>query len=74
MLKGPEFGKADIYIDGVLLETVDLYNATDIGPQIVVTQQNLPLDIHRVQVNCDGTQNVAATGAAVSWYALEVMR
>jgi|ERR1035437_356295 hypothetical protein len=74
MLKGPGFGKADIYIDGVLLETVDLYNATDIGPQRVVTQENIPLDIHRVQVVCDGTKNPAATGTAVSWYALEVMR
>jgi hypothetical protein len=74
MLKGPEFGKVDVYVDGVLLETVDLYNAADIGPQIVVTRQNMPLDIHRVQVNCNGTTNVAATGTAVSWYALEVMR
>jgi hypothetical protein len=74
MLKGPGFGKADIYIDGVLLETVDLYNATDIGPQIVVTQQSLPLDIHRVQAVCDGTKNASASGTAVSWYALEVMR
>ena len=74
MLQGPEFGKADIYIDGVLLETIDLYHATDIGPQIVLTRQNLPLDIHRIQVVCNGTKNAAATGAAASWYALEVMR
>jgi hypothetical protein len=40
----------------------------------VVTQENIPLDIHRVQVVCDGTKNPAATGTAVSWYALEVMR
>jgi hypothetical protein len=74
MLKGPEFGQAQIFVDGVELETIDLYNAADIGPQIVVAQQNMPLDIHRVQVVCAGTKNVAATGAAVSWYALEVMR
>lgn len=74
MLKGPEFGQADIYIDGVLLETVDLYTATDIGPQIVVAQQSMPLDFHRVKVVCDGTKNASAMGTAVSWYALEVMR
>lgn len=74
MLKGPGFGKADIYVDGVLLETVDFYHATDIGPQIVVAQLNLPLDFHRVLVRCDGTKNASASGTAVSWYALEVMR
>jgi len=74
MLKGTGFGQAGIYIDGVLLETVDLYNATDIGPQIVVTQQDMPLDFHRVKVICNGAKNASATGAAVSWYALEVMR
>jgi hypothetical protein len=74
MLKGPEFGQVDIYVDGVFLETIDLYNAADIGPQIVLTQTNMPLDIHRVQVLCDGTKNASASGAAVSWYALEVMR
>ena len=74
MLKGPGFGKCDLYVDGVLIQTIDLYHATDIGPQIVVTMQSLPLDIHRVQVISDGTKNVSATGTNVSWYALEVMR
>jgi hypothetical protein len=74
MLKGPEFGQVDLYIDGVLRTAIDLYSATDIGPQIVATYQSLPLDIHRVQVTCDDTKNSSATGTAVSWYALEVMR
>jgi hypothetical protein len=74
MLEGPEFGKADLYIDGVLAETINLYAATEMGPQIVATYQSLPLDIHDIKVICDGTQDPAATGAAVSWYALEVMR
>jgi hypothetical protein len=74
MPQGPEFGQAGLYIDGAMAETIDLYAATDKGPQIVATYQNLPLDIHRVKILCDGTKNAAATGAAVSWYALEVMR
>jgi hypothetical protein len=74
MLQGPEFGKCDLYIDGVLAETINLYAATNLGPQIVATYQSLPLDIHRVQVICDGTKDPAASGTAVSWYALEVMR
>jgi hypothetical protein len=74
LLRGPAFGKADLYIDGVMIQTLDLYNATDIGPQIVYCKTEMPLDIHRVKVICDGTKNSAATGTAVSWYALEVMR
>jgi hypothetical protein len=75
MLKGPEFGQVDVYVDGVLnTATLDLYNATDIGPQIVLNLQDLPLDIHRVKVIADGTKNASATGTSVSWYALEMMR
>jgi hypothetical protein len=74
MLQGPEFGECDLYLDGVFVETINLYHATDIGPQIVYAQTNLPLDFHRVQVVCDATKDPDATGYAVSWYALEVMR
>lgn len=74
MLQGPEYGKVDVYVDGVLLETLNLYSATELGPQIVLTQQSMTLDIHRVKVICDGTKDASATGTKVSWYALEVMR
>ena len=74
MLKGPTYGNIDLYIDGVLQTTIDLYNATDIGPQIVATYQSMPLDIHRVQIDCDGTKNSSASGTSVGWYALEAMR
>lgn len=75
MLKGPEFGQVDVYVDGVLnTAALDLYNAADIGPQIVLTVQSLSLDFHRVKVIADGTKNPDATDTKVSWYALEVMR
>jgi hypothetical protein len=74
MPTGPGFGQAVLTIDGVIAETLDLYAATELGSQIVATYQSLPLDIHRVQVTCAGTKNASATGTAVSWYALEVMR
>jgi hypothetical protein len=74
MLQGPEFGQFDLYLDGVFVATIDCYNVADIGPRMVYANTDVPLDIHRVQVVCDGTQNEAATGAKVSWYALEVMR
>ena len=74
MLQGPAFGKCDLYVDGVLVETIDLYNAANLGPQIVATLQSLPLDLHRVKVVCDATKNVSSSATNVSWYALEVMR
>jgi hypothetical protein len=57
MLKGPTFGYADVYLDGVYVETLELYANTALGPQMVLTYLDAPLDIHRVQVICDGTKN-----------------
>jgi hypothetical protein len=74
LLKGLEFGKCDLYIDGAFVVTIDCYNATDIGPQIVYTNASIPLDIHDVQVICDDAKNTSATGTAIGWYAIEVMR
>ena len=54
MLQGPEFGSADLYIDDVFVQTLNLYAATEKGPQIVYAQPSMPLDIHRVKVVCDG--------------------
>jgi hypothetical protein len=74
MLKGPGFGKADIYLDGALLQTVDCYAAANQGPQTVATQEGVPLDLHRVKAVVDGTMNAAATAPALSWTGLQVMR
>jgi hypothetical protein len=54
MLQGPEFGSADLYIDDVFVETLNLYAATEMGPQIVYAQPSMALDIHRVKMVCDG--------------------
>lgn len=82
LLQGPEYGQCQVYLDGNLVATtdggavttVDCYAAVDIGPQVVCTQQNVSLDIHRVKVVALGTKNVAASGAAIGWYSLQVMR
>lgn len=74
LMQGPEYGQAQVLLDGTLVATVDCYAATDNGPQIVTTQLSVPLDIHRVQVIALGTKNASATAATISWYALEVMR
>ncbi|QNI34539.1 hypothetical protein H7849_11950 [Alloacidobacterium dinghuense] len=77
LVNGPAMGKADVYLDDVLLTTVDCYAASpgiDAGVQIAVSQPNVSLDIHRVKVVVDATKNASSTGAAISWYGLQVMR
>jgi hypothetical protein len=74
MLQGPEFGQCQVLVDGVAVATLDLYAEVERGPQIVLTQQSMALDIHRVQVLALGTENGSSSGTGLSWYALEVMR
>jgi hypothetical protein len=74
MLKGPAFGKTDIYVDGALLQTVDCYAAVNQGPQIVLSKAGISLDFHRVKAVVDATQNAGATAPALSWAGLQVMR
>lgn len=74
LMSGPEFGICDISVDAVgVAGTFDCYAAEDIGPRMILSQ-NLPLDLHRVQVSVTATKNENATGAAISWHSLEVMR
>ncbi|MDR3723261.1 MAG: hypothetical protein P4K83_02075 [Terracidiphilus sp.] len=80
LMQGPEFGQCTVTLDGTQVNGVsgdaiiDCYAADDIGPQVAVFQQNVPLDFHRVQVNVGCTKNAAATGSAIAWHSLEVMR
>jgi hypothetical protein len=75
LVKGPAQGQCSISLDGTVIEaTVDCYAAGAAGPQCVCTEQNVPLDIHRVQVNVLGTKNEASTSADITWAWLQVMR
>lgn len=71
---GPNYGKADVYLDEVLLTTVDCYNAAAVGPQAVLTQLNVAIDIHRMKVSCDGTKNASSSATTIKWWGLQVMR
>ena len=74
LMQGPEYGQADVYLDDVLIQTVDCYAAADNGPQMLLLQQSVSLDIHRVKVIVDATKNASASAMNIGWYALEVMR
>jgi hypothetical protein len=71
---GPNYGQADVYLDDVLITTVDCYNAAAVGPAAVLTQLNVPVDLHRVKVSCDGTKNGASSATTIKWWGLQVMR
>jgi hypothetical protein len=73
LLTGPAFGKADVYLDEVLLSTVDCYAAAN-ATAMILSEPAVSLDIHRVTVSCDGTKNGASTGTTITWFGLQVMR
>jgi hypothetical protein len=75
LMGGPEFGQCEVFLDAVQVGgTIDCYEPEDIGPKMVLMDQNVNLDIHRVQVNVLGTKNASASAATISWHSLEVMR
>ncbi len=63
-LKGPGYGKASVYIDGVLKGTYDLYQPT-LQWQAVIPFTGLKVGIHTIEVRPLGTKNAASTGVAV---------
>ena len=75
LMSGPEFGQCTVSLDGTAVGgTIDCYMAADSGPQMVLMQQNVPLDFHRVQVNVSAAKNALATAPTISWHSLQVMR
>jgi hypothetical protein len=71
---GPNYGKADVYLDEVLVNTVDCYNAAAVGPAAVLVDLNVPLDIHRVTVVTTNTKNASSSATTIKWWGLQVMR
>lgn len=74
LYQGPSYGKCGVYLDEVLLTTLDCYSATDDGPVMLLSQPNVSLDIHRVQVVVNATKDTASSAANIAWYGLQVMR
>lgn len=74
METGGAFGGCDVYLDGVKLATVDCYAPANTGPAVVLTKEDVPLDIHEVQVVVNATAHTSGGFAHISWYGLQVMR
>ncbi len=62
--RGPAYGKAQIWIDGVLKQTVDLYQSTQQW-QYKVTVSGLTSGTHNVVIKVLGTKNPSASGAGI---------
>lgn len=74
LLQGPAFGIADVLLDGVEIATVDCYSAASNGAVMMLSQPNVSVDIHRVQVTVTNTKNASSSAPALGWYGLVVMR
>ncbi|MFQ5738336.1 MAG: WD40/YVTN/BNR-like repeat-containing protein [Acidobacteriota bacterium] len=70
--RGPDQGKADVYIDGVFQKTVDLYDPTLSWQRLLYISPALPVDFHTVRVVVRHEKNPLSTGYDVSVDAFDV--
>jgi Bacterial Ig-like domain/Domain of unknown function (DUF5122) beta-propeller len=62
--KGPDRGKAEVWVDGIKVKTVDLYSSSE-KPGIVVFTQSVGLGSHTVEVRALGIKNSSSSGKGV---------
>lgn len=72
--KGPGQGRAEIWLDGTKVRTIDLYAPTSRFRQLVFAWNDLPNTQHTLQIRVLGTKNSVATGARVDVDAFVVLR
>jgi hypothetical protein len=72
--KASSFGIVEISLDGTVLGTVDLFNATTLNAAALFTQLSVSLGQHRVKLRCTGTKNAGSSAFTVNADAIEVMR
>jgi hypothetical protein len=70
---GPNMGKAEIWIDGTRVKTVDLYSSTTKARQVIYAVTDLPGMRHAIEVRVLGTKNAASTGTRVHIDAMTVL-
>jgi hypothetical protein len=71
-LRAPWQGIADVYLDGVFVQQIDLYSATEQVQAPVFTATGLAPGPHVLRIDATGTRNPAATLARVSIDTFEV--
>jgi subtilisin family serine protease len=72
--RGPNRGIAKIFVDGVRVATIDLYNSTNQFRQVVWAHDFGAAATHTVLVQATGTKRLASTGSRVDFDAFLVMQ
>jgi hypothetical protein len=71
--RGPSYGMADVSVDGIVIERVDLYAATEVMRAAVFTHTGLGPGTHRLRIDVTGSKNGASTGTFVFVDAFDVV-
>jgi hypothetical protein len=71
--KGPDRGKAEIWIDGVRVDTVDLYSSSAQSRELVFTKNWATSDSHMLEIRATGTKNAASSGSRIDVDAFVVL-
>ena len=71
-LKGNNFGIMQVLLDEASLGNVDLYNASTVGA-VVLTKEDVPLGLHRIQLKPTNTKNASSSGYNVNADAVEII-
>lgn len=60
--KGTNYGKANVYIDGILdTSNIDCYNSTGLHRQTLFSKDNLPYGHHSIKIVPTGTKNSSSS-------------
>ncbi len=70
--KAAGYGKVNIYIDGVLDGTYDLYSATAVNKYVIRTKTGLTKATHTFRLESTGQKNASSAGTTVSIDAVQV--
>jgi hypothetical protein len=71
--KGPDRGKAEVWIDGVKVSTVELYASTEQAAKMVFTRGWAETGVHTIEVRVLGTKTSASSGTRVDVDAFVVL-
>ncbi len=67
-------GKAEVYLDGAKVATVDLYSSTALSRKVIYSANGLTLSDHALQIKVLGTKNASSSGTRVDVDAFVVLR
>jgi subtilisin family serine protease len=69
-MKDKNMGKADLYLDGKKVKTIDYYSSKPLYKQTIFEKQGLANSEHSIKIVPTGTKNSAATGTYINIDAL----